>query len=184
MNDLKYIYENYVIDNWIEEDANEDQINENYAILSQIMDPVYDYILSYSNYYSIRRDYGIGEKLTMLEVHYLTDIYDNPGITVTKLATDWKRSTAAISRTINFLIKHEYVERVINQDNAKIFNLYVTELGSKIAISHKNYDNIDIVKTQKKLLQSFTVDELIAFNRVCQEYSRILKGLKEDDKDE
>lgn len=182
--DLTYIYENCIIDNWIDEDGlSPDEINYNYEVLSKIMDPLYDYILSYSNYYSTKRDYGLGEKLTMLEVHYLTDIYDNPGITVTQLADSWKRSTAAISRTINKLIRLGYVKRQINVDNAKIFNLFVSDMGAKIALNHKHYDTIDIIKTQKKLLETFSVDELVAFNKVCQKYSQILEDIKEEEED-
>lgn len=172
---MKEIYQNEILNNWVEKDESTEKTNHRFKELSKIMDPVYEYILSYSNYYSVRRNYGVGRKLTMLEVHYLTDIYDHPAITVTQIANKWKRSTSAISRTINKLIKFGYIERKINADDAKIFNLYTTEIGEKIAISHKKYDNLDIVKTQKKLLESFSVDELIVFNKVCQKYSEILE---------
>lgn len=38
--------------------------------------------------------------MTMLEIHVLTDINDNPGITATKIANKWKRTVSAISQII------------------------------------------------------------------------------------
>ena len=81
----KSIYENDIIDSWIEKDEDEEIVSQRYRELSKIMSPMYDFILAYSNYFSIRRDYGYGPELTMVEIHILTDIHDHPDTTVDEL---------------------------------------------------------------------------------------------------
>lgn len=38
----------------------------------------------------------------------------------------------------------------------------------------KRYDNIDIVKTNKSLLEKFSVDDLVTFDNILEEYTSIL----------
>ena len=154
-------------------------VNDRYKKLNGIMEPMYDFILAYSNYYSIRRDYGSGEKFTMIEIHVLTEIYDNSGITVTELAEKWCRTSSAISQTVRKLMKWGLINRVGNENNGKIYHLTITEKGKELALIHKKYDNLDIVKTKKKLLKKFTIEELIAFDKICKEYTNILRYKKE-----
>lgn len=42
------------------------------------------------------------------------------------------------------------------------------------ALAHKRYDNIDIVKTNKSLLEKFSVDDLVTFDNILEEYTSIL----------
>lgn len=177
---LKNLYLEEIVDSWVDENESEEKTNERFKKLSEIVDPMYDFILTYSNYYSSRRDYGVGEKLTMLEVHYLTDIYDNPGITVTEISKIWNRSKSAISQTVRKLINWEYICKKENTEDGKVYNLYITDIGKEIVMAHKRYDNVDIVKTRKRLLRDFTVDELVAFDEICKAYTALLRN--KDDK--
>lgn len=172
---MKKIYNEEIINTWIKEDESEAVINNRYELLNSIMHPMYNFILEYSYYYSIKRDYGTGDKLTMIEVHLLTEINDNIGITVTQLANSWHKTTSAISQVVKKLIAQGFVVREINKLDAKIFNLMITEKGKKIVNAHKKYDNLDIIKTKKKLLEKFTVDELISFDKICIEYTNLLR---------
>ncbi|MDO4594226.1 MAG: MarR family transcriptional regulator, partial [Tissierellia bacterium] len=70
---------------------------------------------------------------------------------------------------------YEMVIRKNSKEDAKIFHLMPTELGKKVALNHKRYDNVDIVKTKKKLLKEFSVDELVAFDKICKIYTDILR---------
>lgn len=171
---IKDIYNNKIIDKWIEPDAPKEETDENYKDLNLIMNPLYRFILSYSNYFNQRRDYGAGPELTMVEVHILTQISDKPGITVTELARDWNRTTSAISQTIRKLLKQKLITRENSETNGKIYHLYTTNLGEEITLAHKRYDNIDILKTKKKLLETLTVDDLISFDKVCKLYNDLL----------
>ncbi|WP_282929146.1 MarR family transcriptional regulator [Anaerococcus sp. Marseille-Q7828] len=168
------IYEEEILDNWASFDDSREETDRKYEKLSMLLDPMYDFVLAFSNYYNTRRNYGIGPDLTMIEVHILTQIADNPGITVTELAEIWHRSTSAISQTVRKLMKQDLVYRENSKENGKIFNLYTSEFGNELALSHKKYDNIDILKTRKKLLNEFSVEELLAFDKVCKAYTDIL----------
>nr|WP_229050225.1 MarR family transcriptional regulator [Fusobacterium sp. 1001295B_180824_G3] len=115
----------------------------------------------------------------MIEIHILTEIYDNSGITVTKLAEKWCRTSSAISQTVRKLMKWGLINRIGNENNGKIYHLTITKKGKELALIHKKYDNLDIVKTKKKLLKKFTIEELIAFDKICKEYTNILRYKKE-----
>ncbi|MEX6493203.1 MarR family transcriptional regulator [Fusobacterium animalis] len=175
----KKLYEDEILNTKIEANEDEKLINSRYKKLNGIMEAMYDFVLAYSNYYSIRRDYGTGEKFTMIEIHILTEICDNSGITVTELAEKWCRTSSAISQTVKKLIKWGFVNRISNENNGKIFHLSITEKGKELALIHKRYDNLDIVKTKKKLLKKFTIEELIAFDKICKEYTNILRYKKD-----
>ncbi|MDY3005916.1 MarR family transcriptional regulator [Anaerococcus porci] len=175
----KDIYENEIIDNWVRLDDNKKDTDRKYKELSKLLDPMYDFVLAFSNYYNTRRDYGFGPELTMIEVHILTQISDNPSITVTELAKTWHRSTSAISQTVRKLMKQELVYRKNSKTNGKIFHLYTSSIGDKLALAHKKYDNIDILKTRKKLLKEYSVEELVAFDNICASYTKLLRKSEE-----
>lgn len=172
------IYENEIIDCWIEKNEDEEKISERYKKLSKIVNPMYDFILAYSNYFSIRRDYGYGPELTMIEIHILTDIYDNPDTTVTEIAKKWNRTTSAISQIVRKLINFGLIDRENSKENGKFYHLKATKEGTKLALIHKNYDNIDIIKTRKKLMEKYSVDQIIAFDKICKEYTDLLRKVK------
>ncbi|WP_235332679.1 hypothetical protein [Paenibacillus polymyxa] len=46
---------------------------------------IYKFVMTYSDYIKAIRDYGTGEEINMVEVHTLTMIEENPGITAAKL---------------------------------------------------------------------------------------------------
>lgn len=171
----KDIYENEIIDQWVSGDESQKEVDRKYQELSKLLDPMYDFVLAFSNYYNTRRNYGLGPDLTMIEVHILTQIADNPGITVTELANNWNRTTSAISQTVRKLMKQDLVYRENSKVNGKIFHLYTSQAGNDLALSHKKYDNVDNLKTRKKLLETFTVEELVSFDNICKAYTDLLR---------
>ncbi|EGY80717.1 MarR family transcriptional regulator [Peptoniphilus indolicus] len=171
----KKLYLENIIDTWVEPNETDDKIHERYKELNKIVTPMYDFILSYSNYYNTRRDYGNGMLSTMIEIHILTDIYDYNNITVSDLADKWRRSNSAISQIVRRLIGKNLVTRKNSEQDAKIFYLECTNDGKSLVTLHKKYDNLDIIKTRKKLLEKFTIDELVAFDQICLEYTKILR---------
>ncbi|WP_058991035.1 MarR family transcriptional regulator [Anaerococcus rubeinfantis] len=171
----KNIYENEIIGNWASLEDDDDIANKKYDELSKLLDPMYDFILEFSNYFNTRRSYEVGPELTMIEVHILTQIHDCPGITVTELAKNWKRTTSAISQTVRKLMKQDLVYRKNSKENGKIFHLFTSSDGDKIVINHKKFDNINILKSRKRLLRKFSVDQLVAFDDICEEYTNLLR---------
>ncbi|UTC76087.1 MarR family transcriptional regulator [Treponema sp. OMZ 792] len=172
---LEDIYKNEIVNAWVEDNEPIDLIEKRYKNISSVVDGMYDFVLSFSYYYTIRRDYGTDRKYTMIEMHILTDIYDHENITVSALAKKWNRTSSAISQIVHRLIKWGLVYKEVNESDGKVFFLRTTEKAKETVLKHKAYDNKDNVKTRKKLLESFTVDEMVAFDKILKAYTRILE---------
>lgn len=177
---IEIFYEE-ILNTWIYGNESEDIINSKYEILNAFESVLYDFVLSYSNYMNIPKDYDVGKPFSMVEIHVLTDILDNPGITVTELAKKWKKTNSAISQTVKKLLNSEYIRRVNNKENRKYFFLYVTDLGYEIAMKHKKFDIVEIIKTNKSLAKKFSAEEIILFNEILKEYTSLLnKGFNKE----
>lgn len=163
-----------ILNSWISGDESEEIINKKYELLNAHATIVYDFVLMYYNYMNRRKDYGAKESLTMVEVHILTDIADFPGTTVTELAKKWKKTSSAISQTVRSLLKLGYIKRENSTTDGKVFFLYATDEGAQIALTHKKYDILDITKTNKKLAEKFTAEEILIFNKILLEYTDLL----------
>lgn len=175
MDKYKDTYYTEIINTWVEPDECEKIVNERFKFLNKKSEILYNFVLAYTNYMNIKKDYGTGEELSMMEAHILTDIVDYEGITVTELSKKWKKTRSAISQTIKSLLKKEYIYRVNSKDDAKFFYLHPYQKAKDFALAHKRYDNVDIVKTNKSLLEKFSVDELIIFDKIMEEYTLILQ---------
>lgn len=166
------------VKNYVPSDDNI-ETNEFYKKINENITVLYEFVLAYNDYMNTKRDYGTGEELSMTEAHVLTDIADNPGITVTELSKLWNKTTSALSQTVRKLIKKDLIYRVNSEEDAKIFMLYPTQKAIEFSIAHKKYDIIDIIKTNKRLLKIFSDQDLIIFHNVMKEYTKLLKEGKE-----
>ena len=92
------------------------------------------------DYYKTLRDYGTGELYTSTEVHMVTRIEENPGITASKIAEDTLRTKSAVSQMIAKLEAKGLVYREKDPNNGKQHFLYVTEKGNRLSQCHKIYD--------------------------------------------
>lgn len=176
------LYENDIINTWVDAEEPPETVNKRFEKLNKKALPLYKFVLAYSNYFNWRKDYGTGDQLTMMEAHILTDIVDAPGTTVTQLAQEWQKTTSAISQIVRRLIQWGFVTRINSKENGKYYYLHPTEKAKCFAIAHKRYDNIDIVKTSKRLLEQFTVDELVAFDNILAAYTQLLNDTIDKEK--
>lgn len=164
--------------------TDDESINVNYAKMNKLVTPVYDFVLAYANSFNERKYYGSGPKLTLIEVHISTQIYDNPGITVTELSKIWNRTTSAISQTVRKLMKKDLVFRKNSTTDGKIFHLYTSEEGKKVSIGHKRYDNEHVLALGKLLVEKFSIDDLIKFSEICETANELLtEHLEKSDKE-
>jgi Transcriptional regulators len=147
-----------------------DNINRQYATLSKRADLLYSFVETYNDYINGTRDYGTGLMISMVEVHMLTMIHDDPGTTVSDLAGVWNRTKSAVSQNISKLEKKGLIYRVRDENNAKIMHLYVTDEGEALTMAHKAYDIADIKKTQSALAEDCTPEELQSFYKVLDVY--------------
>ncbi|MDR1831216.1 MAG: MarR family transcriptional regulator [Fusobacteriaceae bacterium] len=171
--------ENFFIDEiknvWIAENEPEEDIIARFAKLNPKFEILYKFVWTYSSYSNVKKDYGSNEgKLSVVEAHVLVDIVENPGITVGELAKKWEKTPSALSQTVKTLINGGYVYREISDKNAKFFYLHPTDKAKKFTLCHKHYDNVDVVKTFKKLMKKFSPREMDTFFKVLQEYTKII----------
>lgn len=154
--------------------GNKVEIDRVYAQLSPRADLLYSFVILYDAYINGRRDYGTGMLINMVEVHTLTMIADQPGVTVSELSIMWGRTKGAVSQNVSKLEQKKLVTRMRDKKDAKIVHLYVTKEGEQLSMAHKLYDIMDIMQTQRDLMQSCTIEEINSFFKVLQEYKNLL----------
>ena len=82
-------------------------VNALFSQLNEKADLVYRFASLYNDYMSEKHDYGTGHLINMVEVHTLTAIEENPGITISQLALMWHRTNSALSQTATKLEKRD-----------------------------------------------------------------------------
>ncbi|MGX7058430.1 MarR family winged helix-turn-helix transcriptional regulator [Vagococcus humatus] len=151
-------------------------IDDQFKLLNDRHNNIYQFVMLYYNYIISKHDYGTGDVVSMIEAHTITFIEENPGTTVSELATYWNKTKGAMSQTITKLVDRQLIEKRQSVDNAKIQHLFVTEQGLKLSKAHKLYDTIDIAKTMEQLLEHCSVEEINAFFKVIKEYIILIKN--------
>ena len=152
---------------------NKAEIDRVYAQLSPRADLVYSFVTVYNSYINELRDYGTGLMINMVEVHTLTMIADNPGITVNELSKMWNRTKVAVSQNVAKLEKKGLIFRQRSEEDARQVHIYATEEGEKLSTAHKLFDNMDIMQTQRDLLQECTIEDVDAFYKVLNVYLKL-----------
>lgn len=135
---------------------------------------VYKFVMLYSGYMSEKHYYGAGTPINMVEVHTLTTIEENPGITISELASMWKRTNSALSQTATKLEQKGYIIRVKAPTNARAVQLYVTASGRELSMAHKAYDIKNASETIAALIHRTTAEEVDDFFRVIEKYTELL----------
>lgn len=157
---------------WYREDSSIDQA---YQQLQSRANLVYKFATLYGDYLSERHDYGTGQLVTMVEVHTLTSIEENPGITVTGLAQMNHRTKGAISQVVSKLVAKGLVSREKRKENAKTVPLFCTEDGQKLSLHHKAYDVAEVTQTMEELLRNCSIQEVDNFFKVMSHYINLME---------
>jgi len=135
---------------------------------------IYKFAMTYSDYIKAARDYGTGERINMVEVHTLTVIEENPGITVTEVAMEWNRTKGAASQIVTKLEQRGLIERKKEGGNAKNHHLYATAEGVVLSKAHKSYDIKELTWADKMLHREFSLQEIDGFYNVMKRYTELL----------
>ena len=135
---------------------------------------VYKFVKLYNDYTNIARDYGTGAKVNMLSVHIMSDIEENPGITVTDLANEWYRTKGSISQVIKFLDQEGYEKKKKEGNNEKNIHLYASSKGMELSLAHKLYDAKNLKRTLDFLTRYCSEEELAAFYKVLGCYTKLM----------
>lgn len=144
-------------------------------LLTESMEHVYTFVSDSYDMYSAARDYGNGDKMNMAQIHTLSLIADNPGISVSGVSKMWNRTLSAASQNINKLVKKNLIEKKKENGNHKTIHLYVTESGQKLSDMHKAYDQKELTKVAEVLLKTHTMDELKTALKVIETGITILE---------
>ena len=153
----------------------EPAINDLYRKLNERAELIYEFVILYYNYIYTNHNYGYEQMFTMMEIHTLTHIEDNPGVTITELSKIWQKTKSAVSQTVKKLVDNGFVERKHKENNYKSVLLYVTEKGRQLSNVHKAYDVADITQTTGLLIAQCGEKDVEAFYRVLQAYTSLLK---------
>lgn len=148
------------------------------ALFSQLNEKanlVFKFATLYNDYMSEKHNYGTGQLINMVEVHTLTAIEENPGITISQLAEMWNRTNSALSQTATKLEKKGYVTREKDPGNARNVLLYATPKGIELSLAHKAYDIVDVTSTLQALTRMCGTEAVDHFFKVISCYIQLLK---------
>ena len=96
------------------------------------------------NYYKELHDYGTGELYTSTEVHMISTIEENPGITAAKIAESTYRTKSAVSQMLTKLEGKGLIYKEKDPNNGKQLFLFVTPKGKHLSLCHRAYDEKNI----------------------------------------
>jgi DNA-binding MarR family transcriptional regulator len=145
-----------------------------YKTLNVRAEKLYDFVYYYNKYMQEARNYGTGNLISMPEIHILTAVEQEPGVTISQLSKKRSRTLSAISQTVKSLEKSGYIYKEKRKNNNKELLLYPTEQGKALSRTHKLYDIADIGSTTEALLKECTVEDLDTFYRVLEIYLNLL----------
>lgn len=114
-------------------------------------DLLFDFAVAYADGANLTRDFGNGKAYSPAEVHMITRIAENPGITVTELARRGNRTKGAISQVVKRLEEKGLVEKRKNTENCSRTLLFATEEGRRLGQCHKERDQQRIEQMEKQL---------------------------------
>ena len=150
------------------------QVNEREMQLCAKADEMYRFVMRYYDFAMERRDYGTGHEMSMVEVHTLYVLANNPGVTVSEIAARAKRTKSSISQIVKKLEDMGYVYRSLAEDDRRVAYLYPTEMGLELHRAHLQYDFDEVTETIDDLAKYCSRDDIEAFFRVLSVYLKIM----------
>ena len=125
------------------------------------------------NYYKELHDYGTGELYTSTEVHMISKIEENPGITAAKIAECTYRTKSAVSQMLAKLEAKGLIYKEKDPSNGKQQFLYVTPKGKHLSLCHKAYDEKNV--PLEELIELFGRDALEKYAAITQYMIRYMQ---------
>lgn len=151
-------------------------INNLFSQLNDKANSVYKFVMFYNDYMSETHDYGTGALINMVEVHTLTAIEENPGISISQLANMWNRTNSALSQTATKLENKGYILRIKDLKDARAVMLYATPEGKELSAAHRAYDSVYVTQTLHELAKFCSLEEIDSFFKVMESFTLILEN--------
>lgn len=140
----------------------------------------YQYVSMFRESEKNQNDYGTGDLYTSLEVHTVTRIEDNPGITVTEIAEQTNRTKGAVSQIITKLENKGLVRREKDPENPRRVCLFVTDDGFKLSRSHKEYDDTYMGQELDRWIALYGYDSVEKFFQIMQDQIVLYTSAKKE----
>ena len=130
------------------------------------------------DYHIALHDYGTGELYTPTEVHMVTRIEENPGITAVKIAEDTFRTKSAISQMLTKLEGKGLIRREKDPGNGKQQLLYVTEKGRHLSLCHKAYDEAQTALPLREMVDKFGAEAIESYLAISEHIVQFYRSQK------
>lgn len=105
-----------------------------------------------------------GYKITIDQWLIIKAILENPGISQQELGEKVFKDNASVTRIIELLVKSEYLEREVNQNDRRKSNLKVTVEGKSIIEKVQNL----VLENRKIALAGISFEDLESMNRTLK----------------
>ena len=115
------------------------------------------------------KEYGF--KITIDQWLVIKSILENPNITQQEIGEIVFKDNASVTRIIEILVKSEYLERSVNEEDRRKSNLKVTYSGKQII---KKVHGL-VLENRKNALTGVTLNELDILNKTL---NQIIKNCK------
>lgn len=154
------------------------ELNEAYDEINQRMNIAYRFITGGYQYYKRPIDYGFDISLGMQDVHTLSVIATNPGVTTADIRRLWNNgpTLSAVSQKVNRLLKSGLIEQRRIENDGKSKSLYTTPLGEALHQAHIRYDLQNVEEIMHYLRAHVSEDELDIFFKVMQVWNNWLRA--------
>ena len=129
-----------------------------YQLFCELIDEFYRGCELTEEYDALLHDYN-GVILFQAESQMIKMIGNNPGITASEISKKFHKTSSASSQLIRKLKKKGWVMQSRNDENNRVYNLYLTEEGNEIYKNHQQFENACYDRTYHEL-DEFTEEEL------------------------
>lgn len=136
--------------------------------LSAWSEDMYHFVMVIMDHMKKPHDYGTGVVLNMVEMHTLSLIADQPGISVGEVAKQWNRTMSAASRNVDRLESKGCVEKKKMNGNGKTIHLFATPKGQTLADMHRAYDEKEWALFSRFIQERCTEEDLRQFIRILK----------------
>lgn len=158
---------------------------EKIAALEQLSELLLKYVHLSRDFERVPNDYGLGEGtvLSHMEIHMLSEVWKNPGITAQELGERFNRTKGAVSQIVKKLGGEGLLVKRENPENARYNNLYVTERGCAACENHEKHER-ELFEKMLPQFADFTHEDFACVRKTLQTFADSLSRRGEKGNDE
>lgn len=151
--------------------------------LQEKVDIIFRYNMLMNQYQALPRDYGLGTYMSEVDVHSLSFIEKQPGITAKELGQLTYRTKGTVSVMLSRLEADGFLEQRSNPKNMRERNLYLTPKGQYVCEQHDAYERRVTLSYLTELAKHCTPEEIEGYFKATHYRTEYLeKALAEQKK--